>query len=543
MRSDVIRIYRDLHTWTGLISGMALFICFYAGALSMFKEPLSRWATPPGQPAFWTPPEHWPELIRATLEQYPETKAGFTLHVQANEHLPASLTWKAGEERFQVNPQAWSSLDDDGNLVSGHFSPAPLAELVDLLHRTAGIPGGGHHPLGVYVMGVICVLDVLALVSGLVVLLPTLTKDLFAIRNGTNRKRFWLDTHNVVGLFSLPFHLVIGLSVIVFAFHDQIYDSLEKWVYPEPLWERPTVENTARDPADLVSPVLLLERVAQIAPDFIPRELHYYDVDSTAAQVRISGQTWWQPQRDGARGLVTMDPYTGTISSTTYLPGHENTWSSLINSFFSLHFGNFGGTLGQWLYLILGLSGAYVFYSGNLLWVEARRRRQRRGTLPVHQKRAARLMAAATVGVCWGAVAGISTAVLIGRWLATREFDLAGVYLWSYYGIFFAALGWAFLRGAARSAVDLLYLCAMTTLAIPLSGVLGWLLPELPVWLHESPDLWLVDVTALLFGLIFCWMARGAANHLATNGPDTVWTLVMAHRKGRSSLGEPQGQD
>lgn len=32
MRSDVIRTYKTLHTWTGLIAGMMLFIGFYAGA-------------------------------------------------------------------------------------------------------------------------------------------------------------------------------------------------------------------------------------------------------------------------------------------------------------------------------------------------------------------------------------------------------------------------------------------------------------------------------------------------------------------------------
>lgn len=41
---------------------------------------------------------------------------------------------------------------------------------------------------------------------------------------GTNR--FWLDSHNVVGIISLPFHLIIALTVVVFAFHDVFYDGL-----------------------------------------------------------------------------------------------------------------------------------------------------------------------------------------------------------------------------------------------------------------------------------------------------------------------------
>lgn len=47
MRAEFVRIYKSVHTWTGIIAGMALFIAFYAGALSIFKEPLARWASPP----------------------------------------------------------------------------------------------------------------------------------------------------------------------------------------------------------------------------------------------------------------------------------------------------------------------------------------------------------------------------------------------------------------------------------------------------------------------------------------------------------------
>lgn len=527
MRSDVIRIYKNLHTWTGLLSGMALFICFYAGAFSMFKEPLSRWATPPMPQthAPWPTPEQWPELINQTLEQHPEAARGFVLHLQQQENLPAPLTWVTGEERLHVAPQGWATLDTQGELVSGAFEPAPLAELVDLLHQTAGIPGGGHHYLGIYLMGLICVLYVLALVSGLIVLMPTLMKDLFAVRPGRNRKRFWLDTHNVVGLASLPFHLVIGLSVIVFAFHDQIYEGLEQVVYRDhAMWERTAPDLTPAPVAELLPPELLLAQLSSVAPDFVPRELYYQRADTLSAQVRVFGQTPWQPQRDENRGLATLDARTGEILDTAYLPGHENRWTAIINSFFALHFGNYGGGLVQWAYLLMGLAGAYLFYSGNLLWVESRRRRQRGSDTP-EQKRTTVAMAALTVGVCWGCVAGISCAVLAGKWLATANLNLQNLYMTVYYSVFVAAVIWAFMRGAARAAVDLLRLAAAATLAIPLSGMLALLWPGLPVWLHRAPQLLLIDAAALVFGLIFAWMAQRAARHFRANGQDTIWTL------------------
>lgn len=51
MRTEIIRIYKTVHTWTGIVTGLALFIAFYAGAITMFKEPLAHWIAPPPQDA------------------------------------------------------------------------------------------------------------------------------------------------------------------------------------------------------------------------------------------------------------------------------------------------------------------------------------------------------------------------------------------------------------------------------------------------------------------------------------------------------------
>jgi hypothetical protein len=34
MRSDVVRLYKVVHTWTGITAGMFLFIAFYAGSIT-----------------------------------------------------------------------------------------------------------------------------------------------------------------------------------------------------------------------------------------------------------------------------------------------------------------------------------------------------------------------------------------------------------------------------------------------------------------------------------------------------------------------------
>ena len=45
--SDIIKVYKDVHIWVGIVCGLMLFVAFYAGAITMFEKPLERWATPP----------------------------------------------------------------------------------------------------------------------------------------------------------------------------------------------------------------------------------------------------------------------------------------------------------------------------------------------------------------------------------------------------------------------------------------------------------------------------------------------------------------
>src|ERR1700754_5249701 len=46
MKASTIRTFTVVHTWTGLLAGFALFIAFYAGALTMFHDEIDTWASP-----------------------------------------------------------------------------------------------------------------------------------------------------------------------------------------------------------------------------------------------------------------------------------------------------------------------------------------------------------------------------------------------------------------------------------------------------------------------------------------------------------------
>ncbi|MNK18631.1 hypothetical protein D3C87_368390 [compost metagenome] len=532
MRADVIRIYKSVHTWTGILTGMALFIAFYAGALTVFKEPIARWASP-GPAVALAPLETAPDLIARTLAARPEVAKGFSIHLQDTENVPARMGWEVRDPQADDHDESsvrhyLARLDAEGALRIEQADPSGLAAFIDVLHRVVGLPADSDPNR--WFMGVVASLYAIALVSGVIVLLPSLVKDFFALRVGKNLKRMWLDAHNVVGIVSLPFHIVMALSSVVFAFHDGIYDLQDRLMYGgklESVFQRSggaPPDAAPRDPSAMLAPDELLARVRDLSPDFAPSALQYTQVTSPRAMVRVWGKDAAAVSPRARGGFVAIDPYTGKVLNSDYMPGRQDAANLWVSSFFALHMASFGGVAVQWLYFLLGLAGAWLFYSGNLLWIETRRKRadRRTGEAPA-QRLDTRLMASATVGVCLGSVCGISLMMIGAKWLNGRVGDLDAWLQGLYYLAFFASIAWAFLRGGAAAGVHLLWLAAAVTLAIPATSLLGALIPATGLWAHTSPATLGVDATALAAGLAFAWMASATHRRLARGAPDSAW--------------------
>lgn len=519
IRNDIIKVYKDVHIWVGILSGLCLFIAFYAGALTMFEKPIERWASPPSQLATAVPLERAPELIAATVAAHPEAARDYEIRITPTPDTPARMLWHVrGERRGEVTSFA-ASLDGQGRLRTQALEKTEVAEWIDVLHQQVGLPFP--HEVAMPIMGIIALLYCVALVSGVIVLLPTLVKDLFALRIGHNLKRMWLDAHNALGILSLPFHIVMALTAVVFAFHDQFYDLQERAVYPTAIeWGRePPPE---RPPgAQVLAPAELVRQARLQAPGFEVLAVSYQSRGGVT-QVRLEGVDPRHPIRGRISTLVGANPYTGELHREE-IPGRHAGYETAIASFFSLHFGNFGGLPVRWAYFLLGLAGAMLFYTGNVLWLESRRRKER-GQGIVAQRRSSRVMACLTVGVALGCVAGISATLAAAKWLPGRVEDPALWHRIVYYAVFLGTLGWAFLRGAGRASSELALFAAAATLLIPLSSLAGrwhlggaWFAPGMLAW---------VDGIALLGAGALVLMAAHARRRARLGPRDSVWAAT-----------------
>ncbi|MDQ8022020.1 MAG: PepSY-associated TM helix domain-containing protein [Moraxellaceae bacterium] len=531
IRSDIVRLYKTVHTWTGISCGFALFIAFYAGALTMFKEPIARWASPPAVGVAAVPLDDAPRLLELVAAAHPQAREeGIKLHLRGHENEPARVTWEEDAPHEEGQPHDhvhwWATLKPDGTLLAQPEEPSELADFINEIHMSVGIPQAAGLPL----MGLVSLLYGVALIAGVIVLLPTLVKDFFALRVGKNLKRMWLDAHNVVGITALPFHLVMAITAIALCWKGELWSAQEVAIFGDRqaiLMDRDNgpfeVPKPTGEAAAMMAPAQLLRKLEEQVPDLQPSFLVFKNYGDTAAAVRVPGAERGHVG-DTHLGGVMLSAVTGDVLKDGALPSRQDPDRRAAETLYGLHTGQYEGLTIKWAYFFLGLAGAWLFYTGNLLWIETRRKKARDGGA-VEQSRSTRLLGSATVGVCLGCVAGLSLSIVAAKWLHGRVADLNHWHAVVYYVVFLGSIAWAFARGAARSAVHLLCLSAAATMAIPLTTLTALLFPALGMWAHGSAATLGVDVVAFMGALCFAWMAVATLRRTRHGPADSVWSI------------------
>ncbi|WP_432723514.1 PepSY-associated TM helix domain-containing protein [Jeongeupia wiesaeckerbachi] len=515
MKSATIRLYQQLHTWTGIVAGFALFIAFYAGAITVFHEDIAVWQSPAARHAPIEGIADAGQRIAAFHAAHPELKGQFAMMLPSH-HDPALTAWwfDAGSGEWRHQPLA--------QIEQGR-QPAPqadLAELVNELHFSLGLPVAG-----IWLMGVVSLLYGLALISGLIVHLPLLLKDLYALRPGKNLKRFWQDAHNVIGVLSLPFHLLFAITGAVFSLYGTVFALFNYGVTDgrlasefEPATSAVVTRPLAGQPAAMLDPAALLARVHAVAPAMEANWLRYINYGDRNATVEIRGAS---PDTLGPYGGVGLDMVSGDVLKLE-VPGQRTVNQAVLGGMYGVHFGSFGGRLVQWLYFALGLAGAFLFYSGNLLWIEARRKRQS----PAQPLRARR-MAQATVGVCIGSCAAISAAFVASMAATAFGADPAWWARVACFGGFALLLGWAFCRPPARAANELLLVAALLSALIPVANAIATGDQLLASAARGDWAVFGVDAMGLVLAAGFAALARASRRRARYGQANSVWTATV----------------
>lgn len=373
-----------LHTWLGLIVGWVLYYVYLTGNLGYLDKEIDYWMTP-DRPFFAETPDTRAqlELAQTRLDTVAADAAAWNIQlIGGREAHSLDISWTD-------KPQGNSTR---GATHSETLSPA-TGEPID---NSARATGGGqllykmHYNL-VYmplltanILIMICSVIMFAgMITGIIAH-KKIFVDFFTFRLGKGQ-RSWLDGHNLLSVGSLPFHLIVTYSGLLF-FVYQFMPAVPHLIYDEnagrsvglQLYQGTygvpgaTIDGPAGVNAPLTNLSPLMNQVDQL-----------WGIDKvTAVEVRNPGdanaRVIFKPLPsdsiefpdnsmifNGVSGELIED-YPGPY---IYPAGYAD------QALKGLHKGLFAGPFLRILYLFMGFAGTAMIGTGLLLWSNKRKTR------------------------------------------------------------------------------------------------------------------------------------------------------------------------
>lgn len=363
MRTTTIRRWSFVHTWTSLICTLFLLMLAITGLPLIFHHELEHLL---GEaPELREMPADIPHL---DLQQ---------LVSAAERHRPDEVVqyfgWEADEPNGVVaitaatagtEPNSSYTFMLDARTGEAVEMPAANGGLMMFFLRMhvdmfAGLPG----KLFLAFMGI---MFIVAIISGVVLYAPFMRRLEFAqVRHDRSSRTRWLDLHNLIGVVTLSWALVVGITGVISACADLL---IEAWraeslaTMLEPYQDAPPL--TARAPASD-----LLKIATQAAPGMQPDFIAF-------PGTRFSSEHHYSVFMNGSSHL-TSHLYTPVLIDAQTLEvtavGGRPWYMDALGLSQPLHFGDYGGRPMQILWATLDILTIIVLGSGLYLWWVRRR--------------------------------------------------------------------------------------------------------------------------------------------------------------------------
>ncbi|CAG9171193.1 PepSY domain-containing protein [Cupriavidus respiraculi] len=498
----------DLHTWAGLLTGWLLYAMFLTGTVSYFKDEMSQWMRPELAHQKAVPdPAAVAQRVTATLGTLAAGSPQWSMQLPTERSNVVSAFWrvpgpKPGARAFR----------------EGTFDPATGREV------TARETQGGDffyrfhfqfHYLpalwGRWLAGLCAMFMLVAIVSGVITHKKIFT-DFFTFRWGKGQ-RSWLDAHNALSVFGLPFHLMItytGLVTLMAMYmpwgeqaafrtpaeRQQMTAQLNAFLPPG----KPTGDKVALAPVD----AMVRQAQARWGQDNIARVTITQPGDAAARVVVLRGEL----------ARVSMSPqyllFSGTTGELLEVRDSVGAAAEVRGVMYALHLGRFSDLQLRWLYFIVSLAGTAMVGTGLVMWTVKRRTK-----LPDPQRPHVGFRIVERLNIA--SIAGLSVAMAAMLW-ANRLLPagLAGRGNWEihlFFIVWAATLLYALSRPAKRAWMELLWLGAGLLALLP---VLNAFTTQRPLWRSLSEGDWVYvgfDLMMWAFAALHAVLAIRVARH------------------------------
>lgn len=386
MSKRTYNIYFHLHTVSGIVITVGLFVIFFAGAFTLFMKEIEEWehSNEKLAPALSSTTSRTIDLDRLVdvLE-----KKGYNLYAR---NIYIDLLAPGAMQPFYLSKSedslATGEAKEYKNLVLNKetyevsertkSASTTLSGLLYELHFFYQLGDPGY-----YLSGLVSLFFLFAMVSGIIVHWKKIISNFYLFRPYEKLKTVWTDAHTALGTIGIPFQFMyaltgawFGLGILVATSGSLLYGGDESKYYDEVYGRYVDILGSRIKLADYKLNAYL-DSATSKWEGFKLTYVSLSKVASSTMEMNIYGEVSSKYSFFNF-GELEFDVVSGKIKHM-HDPFHKPYDEIVSATIHRLHFGYFG--LEGWrhlavktLYFLLAVATCFVIITGVLIWLEAR---------------------------------------------------------------------------------------------------------------------------------------------------------------------------
>jgi len=366
-----VRIWSQLHRWCSLVCTAFLLLLCVTGLPLIFSGEIDHWLDHSHydlpQPGASAP--SLDRLVAIGRRMYPGQDIislfadddAPVIHMRMAPSLAALRDNPASEHRLRFDAHSGRLLGEESRGAS--HSNSVMEFLLDLHRRLfAGLAGE-------LFLGTMGLLFIVSIVSGVVLYGPfTRRLDFGTVRSRRSRRVRWLDLHNLLGIATLAWALVVGTTGVMNELATPLFAVWQKTEVTAML--APYKGMASLDQAHLTSPQRAVDQALRALPGTKMLSIAFPDANDGSPwhyMVWLRGDT---PLTARLFDPVLIDARTGELTAVVKMPWYLRA----LEVSRPLHFGDYGGLPLKVLWTLLDLATILTLGSGLYLWIGKRNR-------------------------------------------------------------------------------------------------------------------------------------------------------------------------
>lgn len=378
MSKRIYNVFFHTHTVSGLVISVALFVIFFAGSISFFRDEIINWERQ--QPiADNTQMDIDFDLALDSIAARHNLYGRDITIRQIHEERRVMVAITPSKDTAAVEEaqnRAFFYQDPTTQESFTYFEDFTLGEFIYRLHFFAQIP----YPYGYLLSGFVAFFFLFAIVTGVLVHWKKIISNFYLFRPWAKLKTLWTDAHTALGLIGLPFQfvyaltgavLIIGTSIMLSSASSFLYNG-DSAKLTEDLSSDVAVYPFANQPDSVDFSINeMVKQAEQKWESVYASKVVVQNYGDANMHIAVDVKPTDDEQFAGL-GQLAFKASTGEVVFERNPYGETSYVAGVQDFLIKLHYGNFGGYPLKIIYFIFGIITCFVIISGVLIWVEAR---------------------------------------------------------------------------------------------------------------------------------------------------------------------------